>query len=251
MQPPGTGPLGFSGHGRQQIAVSWTVRDVLIASGAVVGSFLGAVLFLSFAISRAGGSEEWFENGEVFGLPAPLVLAVILEVFFLGAVVLFSGVKDWSQVRRLGFIHPTGRAPYALAFAAWFAGLVASGTWIFLTQAAGIGWLQPPDSAAEVLNYSGGALVFPIIVIGIITPICEETFFRGFALPAFARRYGVWGGILLSAALFSIFHFSIGLVVPVFIFGIVLGWLYVRTGSIYPSITAHAVQNVVALLAAN
>ena len=65
--------------------------------------------------------------------------------------------------------------------------------------------------------------MFPIIVIGIITPICEETFFRGFALPAFARRYGVWSGILLSAALFSRFHFSIVLVVPVFLFGIVRG----------------------------
>ena len=56
---------------------------------------------------------------------------------------------------------------------------------------------------------------------------------------------------MLSACLFSIFHFSVVLCVPVVIFGSVLAWLYVRTGSIYPSITAHAVQNVVALLAAN
>ena len=55
----------------------------------------------------------------------------------------------------------------------------------------------------------------------------------------------------MSAVLFSVFHFSIGLLVPVFIFGIVLGWLYARTGSIYPSMIAHAVQNVIALLAVN
>ena len=73
-------------------------------------------------------------------------------------------------------------------------------------------------------------------------------FFRGFALPAFASRYGLRGGILISAALFSVFHFSIGAFVPIFIFGIVLAWLYVKTGSIYPSIVAHATQNIVATL---
>lgn len=248
MQLPGIGSLGFRPGGGRQIAVSWTVRDVLLATGTVVALIILTVLILSFVLSRAGRTEDWFDNGEVLGLPAPLALATLLEAFFLGVVVLFSGVRDWSHVRRLGFVRANGRAPYALALAAWFAALVVGGLWIFLTQAAGIGFLKPPDSAAELLDYSGGALVAPIIVVGIITPICEETFFRGFALPAFAKRYGLWGGILLSAALFSVFHLSVGLIVPVFIFGIALGWLYARTGSIYPSIAAHAVQNVVALL---
>lgn len=251
MQLPGIGSLGLRGGDRRQIAATWTVRDVLIASGTVVAIFLATIVVVSIAISLAGETRDWFDDGEVLGLPAPLALAGVLEAFFLGAVVLFTGVRDWSHVRRLGFVRAAGRAPYALALAAWFAGIVVSGVWILLTQAAGIDLLQPPDSATEVLDYSGGDLVLPIIVVGLFGPFCEEVFFRGFALPAFARRYGLWGGILLSAALFSAFHFSIGLLVPVFIFGIVLGWLYARTGSIYPSMAAHAVQNMIALLAVN
>ena len=250
MQLPGIGPLGLRG-GHRQIVVRWTVRDVLFASVTVIAAFVGAILVLSFAISRFGGTGDWFDEGDVLGLPARLALAALLEAFFLGVVILYAGVRDWPGVRRLGFVRAAGRAPYALALAAWIVGLVVSGLWILLTQAAGIDWLQPPDSATEVLNYSGGALVLPMIVVGIITPVCEETFFRGFALPAFASRYGLRGGILLSAALFAVFHFSIGLIIPVFIFGIVLGWLYARTGSIYPSMAAHAVQNVVALLLVN
>lgn len=251
MQLPGIGPLGLRGGGRRHIAVPWSARDVLIASGAVVAGFLATIVMLSIAISLAGETRDWFEDGEVIGLPAPLALAVLLEAFFLMAVVRFSGVKDWPGVRQLGFVRAEGRSPYAIALAAWFVGVIVSGIWILFTEAIGIGALQPPDAATEVLDYSGGELVLPIIVVGLFGPFCEEVFFRGFAMPAFARRYGLWGGILISAALFSVFHFSIGLLIPVFIFGIVLGWLYARTGSIYPSMAAHAVQNVVALLIVN
>ncbi|MDA1257127.1 MAG: type II CAAX endopeptidase family protein [Chloroflexi bacterium] len=248
MQLPG---ILLPGGDRDQITIPWTVRSVLIASGLVVAVFVGTVILVSIAVSLAGESRDWLDDGQLLGFPASLALAAVLEAFFLGAVLLVVNVKDWAGVRQLGFIPATGRAPYALALGAWFVGLVASGLWILLSETTGIDALQPPDSASEVLDYSGGKLVLPIIVVGLFGPFCEEVFFRGFALPAFVKRYGMWGGIALSAALFSVFHFSIGLLVPVFIFGIVLGWLYARTGSIYPSMVAHAVQNVVALLLVN
>ena len=131
------------------------------------------------------------------------------------------------------------------------AGLAALVVWNLLTQIIGIDLLKIPEPADELVNYSGIQLAFSIIVIGLFGPFCEEIFFRGFALPVFARRYGLWGGILISAVLFSVFHFSIGAFVPIFIFGIVLAWLYVRTGSIYPSMVAHSVQNIVATLLVN
>jgi membrane protease YdiL (CAAX protease family) len=101
------------------------------------------------------------------------------------------------------------------------------------------------------VDYSGIKLALPLIIIGLFGPFCEEVFFRGFALPVFANRFGLWGGILISAALFSVFHLSIGGAVPIFVFGIVLAWLYVRTGSIYPSMVAHVTQNILATLVAN
>ena len=245
------GRLGLRGGGRRDIAVPWTIRNVLIASGAVVAGFLATVVVVSIAIRVAGESGDWFDEGEVIGLPAPLALAALLEAFFLGAVLLYSGVKDWPGVRQLGFVRAEGRAPYAIAIAAWLVGVLVSGLWLLLTEAIGVGLLEPPDAATEILDYAGGELVLPIVVVGLFGPFCEEVFFRGFAMPAFARRYGLWGGILMSAALFALFHLSIALLIPVFIFGIVLGWLYARTGSIYPSMAAHAVQNVVALLVVN
>ena len=77
----------------------------------------------------------------------------------------------------------------------------------------------------------------------------EEIFFRGFIFAGLAPKLGVWRAMLVSALVFSLFHLSLGLLVPVFITGFLLAWLYRQTGSIWPSILAHAGQNTLAVLA--
>ena len=248
MQIPG---VSQSGGESRQIDVSWSIKDVLLASGAVVGVVILTIVIATILVALAGEDDDWLSEGELLGFPVPLALAVLLEAFFLGAVYFYAGVKHGATIQQLGFVPPKGRKPYLLALGAWMAGLAALVVWNLLTQIIGIDLLKIPEPADELVNYSGIQLAFSIIVIGLFGPFCEEIFFRGFALPVFARRYGLWSGILISAVLFSVFHFSIGAFVPIFIFGIVLAWLYVRTGSIYPSMVAHSVQNIVATLLVN
>jgi membrane protease YdiL (CAAX protease family) len=235
----------------RQISVPWSIRDVFLASGAVVGVVIITIVVASLLLRLAGEDDDWLTKGELLGFPVPLALALLLEAFFLGAVYLYAGMKHGATIQQLGFIQPGGRKPYLLALGAWLAVLAALIVWNLLTQIIGIDLLKIPEPADELVDYTGVKLAISIIVIGLFGPFCEEIFFRGFALPVFARRYGLWGGILISAALFSAFHFSIGALVPIFIFGIVLAWLYVRTGSIYPSMIAHSVQNIVATLLVN
>ncbi len=248
MQIPG---VSQSDGESRQIDVSWSIRDVLLASGAVVGVVIVTIVVAAILVALAGEDDDWLSNGDLLGFPTPLALAILLEAFFLGAVYFFAGVKRGATIQQLGFVSPGGRKPYLLALGVWIIGLAAVVACSLLTEIIGIDLLKIPEPADELVNYTGVKLAFSIIVIGLFGPFCEEIFFRGFALPVFARRYGLWGGILISAALFSAFHFSIGALVPIFIFGIVLAWLYVRTGSIYPSMVAHAVQNIVATLLVN
>ena len=235
----------------RQIDVPWSTRDILLASGAVVSAVIVTIVVASLLLRLAGVDDDWLSEGNLLGFPAPLALAVLLEAFFLGAVYFFAGMKRAATIQQLGFLPPQGRKPYLLAVGAWIAGIVVLVAWSLLTEIIGIDLLRIPAPANELVDYSGIRLAFSIIVVGLFGPFCEEVFFRGFALPVFARRYGLWGGIFISAALFSAFHFSIGALVPIFIFGIVLAWLYVRTRSIYPSIVAHSVQNIVAMLLVN
>jgi|TARA_B110000014_G_scaffold115464_1_gene79309 membrane protease YdiL (CAAX protease family) len=239
------------GNRYRQIDVPWSIRDVLLASGAVVSVVIVTMVVASLLLRLASVDDDWLSEGNFLGFPAPLALAVLLEAFFLGAVYFYAGVKRAATIQQLGFLPPEGNRPYLLALGAWMVGIVILIAWGLITEIIGIDLFKIPAPASELVDYSGIQLMFSIIVIGLFGPFCEEIFFRGFALPVFARRYGLWGGILISAALFSAFHFSIGALVPIFIFGIVLAWLYVRTGSIYPSMVAHAVQNIVATLLVN
>lgn len=89
----------------------------------------------------------------------------------------------------------------------------------------------------------------------IVAPIAEEFFFRGLLLPAIWRLTGLaWLAIVLSAALFAMVHMAFPqTVLPMFTFGIVLGGLRVKSGSLPLCTLVHALFNgrTMALVALN
>lgn len=91
-------------------------------------------------------------------------------------------------------------------------------------------------------------LVLMTLVIGVIGPIAEEVFFRGFAYGIFKRRCGVVGGIILSAILFSAIHGNPLALVPIFVMGVVLAWTYERTGNLAAPIGIHCANNLLVVL---
>ena len=109
-------------------------------------------------------------------------------------------------------------------------------------------FLLPPEIPPEIA-FPGPAVAATFQALAVWTPLTEEIFFRGFIFAGLAPRLGVWRAMLVSALVFSLFHLTLGLLVPVFITGFLLAWLYRQTGSIWPSIVAHAGQNTLAVLA--
>ena len=90
-----------------------------------------------------------------------------------------------------------------------------------------------------------GMPIYFLLFTFLITPINEEIFFRGFLVPRF--------GIVMSALLFSVPHLisysSISQFVAAFIFGLLAGYFFKRSKSLYPAIVAHALINVLAIIA--
>ncbi len=84
----------------------------------------------------------------------------------------------------------------------------------------------------------------------IIAPFVEEIFFRGFLFQGFRQRYGWIGGMLLSSAIFAIAHLDPAALVPTFILGSVLAYVYHRSNSLWPGMTLHALVNAFGLSAA-
>lgn len=78
-----------------------------------------------------------------------------------------------------------------------------------------------------------------------VAPIVEELLFRGILQPALAKasRSG-WIAIVLSGGLFGLTHLPYADTIPALsVFGVLLGWLYARTGSLALVIVVHALFN--------
>jgi len=113
-----------------------------------------------------------------------------------------------------------------------------------------VDFLIPPDTAQQVLDEAAGNIVSTVILVGIVGPIAEEIFFRGYVLPGLINRFGIVGALIISSLIFGFFHVDPGAIVPTFILGLALGWVYLKTGSIWPAVFAHGLHNTFAVLLA-
>ena len=104
-------------------------------------------------------------------------------------------------------------------------------------------WLM--EVFLEMMNGSWESFVALVVV----APLTEELLFRGVILRGLIIQRGVWSGILWSAFLFAAFHLNPWQFVAAFPVGIALGWLFVRSGSLWPCILLHAAFNSSAFLA--
>lgn len=106
-----------------------------------------------------------------------------------------------------------------------------------------IGLFPMSQSDIEMFErmYTGG--IATTITLCLIAPFIEEMLFRGVFLRSFIPTYGWVKSILYSSLLFGLFHMNIYQFVIATILGLISGWLYVSTKSLWPSIIEHAAYN--------
>lgn len=83
-------------------------------------------------------------------------------------------------------------------------------------------------------------LVFTTVVFA---PLFEELIFRGALLPVLAKKFGLWGGIFLSAFAFAVAHLSVGELPPLFVLGVGLALMRLSTGRLLPCVLMHSFWN--------
>lgn len=94
-----------------------------------------------------------------------------------------------------------------------------------------------------------GGFLFPLaMMIGGMPAICEELLFRGYVQSRLTKRFPPIAGIFMASAVFAIFHLDPVHVVAVFPIGVWMGWLSFRSGSIFPAMLAHLINNVLAVV---
>ena len=96
-----------------------------------------------------------------------------------------------------------------------------------------------------------------LLALAIVPAACEELFFRGYLLAAFRTGMATPLAIALSGMLFGLFHVIVRdslffeRFVPTCFLGLILGWVCVRTGSIWPGLLLHMLHNGLLLTLSN
>ena len=226
---------------RSRGAVSWGSGEVALG---VLALALGAVLVAAVAVWLAA------RGGEIRPALAAWITSSLLGAVILPVVWVF-GPRRWKGLLpALGLKAPRQRWPLAAAMTVGVLGASLAATALYSQVLEWRGWssFTPPDIPREIV-FPGVAAVLSFQALAGWTPFTEELFFRGFVFGGLVARWGAVASCVASALVFSAFHLSPGLLAPVFVTGLLLAWLYHRTGSLWPCVAAHAGQNAIALIA--
>lgn len=218
----------------------------VVATSRLVGFVLGSLL-QPFAASIP------VEVGDL--LAVAIQAAVFLGILRL--TVFGPGGIRWAE---LGLDLPSGAILRTLSLGAVYAAPVLLIAGLLARLAVQLVGAEPPSPLPPTGTSSG--LVLHLLAGALVAPVIEELFFRGFVLTAWRRTVGTAAAIGLSSLLFVIAHvLSVGgetfgeAIRLAFVAGVVrlpvalvLGWLYVRTGSLWAPIGLHAAYNAVLIL---
>ena len=108
------------------------------------------------------------------------------------------------------------------------------------------GLIPQQEGLTEIIRLPG---VLPTLLlwVGVLAPIIEEIFFRGFSYCAFKSRWGKSTATIASSLLFAVAHFDPMGIVQFTVLGVLLAYAYERTGSLPLVVLAHMVNNTVAI----
>lgn len=172
------------------------------------------------------------------------LLAIIQLAFLLPVAVIFAWRRiHWKHLGFGGFSASTMGIGCGLLIASYAIILLHN----LLLVNLGI------DTQGEAIAELFAALESPVwffIVGALLAPLIEEIFFRGFLFQGFRARYGWVSGMLLSSGIFAVAHLDPVSLIPTFILGCVLAYLYHRSNSVWPGVILHVMVNSFGLLAA-
>jgi membrane protease YdiL (CAAX protease family) len=206
--------------------------------GVYVGLMMGIGGVFSMVDMVAGGMV-----GALISQSAAMVLAAAATLMLSRPVL---SLEWWNAIRLAGGrVSVKVWAPVIVLFAVGYP--------LVVQVAMATHYILPmPEFLAqlfeELLGTQGQALA-ALVLLTIIAPLAEEFICRGWLMPALLERWTSAGAVTFTALIFGLIHLNPWQFFYAFYLGAWLGWVYVRTRSIWPCVAGHAVNNGLAWLA--
>lgn len=224
MQTPESGQFALT---ETTPSVPWTVGETWLGLALMV-LVVGVMAVLTALLPSDG--------------PARSLALVLMEPFLVLPVAIVLGRRRTSW-RHLGF------RKFPLDMVALSLGILLLIYPLILLHNLVLVWLgvqTQGDSITELYQALGTPLPFLLATV-ILAPLSEEIFFRGFLFPGLRQKHGWVKAMLISSAIFALFHLQPAAFIPTFLLGCVLAYAFQRSSSIWPGVILHFLINGFAL----
>jgi membrane protease YdiL (CAAX protease family) len=246
-----SGPSGVSSYKPpvpEDLRISWSwVHLVLFLFFGFASLFIvqGGFL-LYYAPTRHFANEKDFERFVLskpqFAIGSMVLWYALIFLFLYVTLAVLRGFPFWRTLGWRKLTRPNGapRSPWLFFFAGCGLSIL-----VFIVTAK----MQPPEDVPieELFRYKNTAMLFMAMAV-LVAPLVEETVFRGYLYPLFAKYFGVATSILVTGVLFGLMHgaqlgWTWGLVLTLVVVGVIFTFVRARTGSVFASFLLHLGYN--------
>lgn len=213
---------------------------LLLIFGLAFSSVLGALFMLSGdGMNDITNIQIGQVISQVFGFMLPPILYVMLvkekPFNYLG----FKKLQLWSL---LGIVAIFTIIPFLTMVAEWNDNISLPESMAVLEQK--LRYIQELANETTERFMTEGSLFSGLIIVAALAAISEELLFRSVIQKAFVKICkNAHVGIIITAIVFSAFHGDFFGFVPRFILGLMLGYMFYLSGSIFPSMLMHFANN--------
>ncbi|MBL8879335.1 MAG: CPBP family intramembrane metalloprotease [Phycisphaerales bacterium] len=207
---------------------------------------LAVVYPLNFFIQRAIGDSQAFQGNVRFFYALSAVLVGLFAFLPLATAV-------YTRIQISSAFSFRSASP-----AAWLAALcLGASTWILASAWLAVQqmWLPMDEAFVEQMEVLMGWIKdMPVLAIvffmAVVPAVCEELFFRGYALSGVRSGMGRWGSILIIGIAFGVYHQSVHRLITTMALGMLFATLVLQSRSLWPAMLAHVMHNSILILTA-
>jgi membrane protease YdiL (CAAX protease family) len=232
----------------EDLRVSWSWPHFFVFIFFALSSFflVQTALILYYAPHRtmaAKDLEHYLLSKPQFLFGSNLLWYAAIFLFLYVTLGVLRGQPFWRSLgwRKLHTSLPSGKAnPWAY----FFSGCALA---IFVFIASSQVHTDDKMPIQEILKNRSSAMLLMAMAV-LVAPLVEETVFRGYLYPLFAKSFGILPGILLTGVLFGLMHgaqlaWTWGIVGLLILVGIIFTFARAYTGTVVASFLLHLGYN--------
>lgn len=202
----------------------------------VIAIALGLLIYSSFSALLAPAVERSFSAANLWGM-------VFYELVVLALLIPVLWFRGWTP-QALG-LQWQGR-DICPAIGLLMACIVAC----YPLRWLGAGMAEGVNPSLEAM-VAGKLTLTAVLAISLVNPIFEEVFVCAYVIRVLQRRHSPAFAVNVSVAIRASYHLYQGPIgaISLVIVGLILGWWFARTGRLWPTIIAHGLIDLLALMA--